>query len=70
MDGIEREYGGRLQVTRLNFADDRNGRIIEILGVRAHPTIVFIDAKGRRQGQRLGPPSTDELRERIDELLP
>lgn len=69
MDGIEREYQGKLQVVRLNFSEARNERVIAMLGVRAHPTIVFLDKNGQRQGQRLGPPSLEELRERVDGLL-
>ena len=69
MDGIEREYAGKLQVVRLNFSDDRNMKVMEVLGVRAHPTIAFLDRDGRRQGQRLGPPGIEELRGRVDQLL-
>ncbi len=69
MDGIEREYQGKLQVIRLNFNEVRNERVIILLGVRAHPTIVFLDENGQRQGQRLGPPSLEELRGRVEPLL-
>ena len=69
MDGIEREYQGKLQVVRLNFNEARNEKVIRMLGVRAHPTIVFLDKDGQRLGQRLGPPSLDELRGRVEPLL-
>lgn len=69
MDGLEREYQGRLQVVRLNFDEARNEQVIRELGVRAHPTIVFLDEDGHRQGQRLGPPTLEELRERVEPLL-
>lgn len=69
MDGIEQEYQGKLQVVRLNFNDARNEKVIAMLGVRAHPTIVFLDKDGQRQGQRLGPPTSEELRGLVEPLL-
>lgn len=69
MDGIEREYQGKLQVVRLNFNEARNEKVIAMLGVRAHPTIVLLDRDGQRQGQRLGPPSLEELRGLVEPLL-
>lgn len=69
MDGIEREYEGRLQVIRLDFNEARNERVTAMLGVRAHPTVVFLDGEGRRRGMRLGPPGLEELRARVEPLL-
>lgn len=69
MDGLEREYQGKLQVVRLNFNEARNEKVVAMLGVRAHPTIVVLDKDGERRGQRLGPPSLEELRGLVDPLL-
>lgn len=69
MDGIEREYQGKPQVVRLNFNEARAEKAITMLGVRAHPTVVLLDKDGRRQGQRLGPPSLEELRGLVEPLL-
>lgn len=69
MDGFEREYQGKLQVVRLNFNEAHNEKATAMLGVRAHPTIVLLDKDGQRQGQRLGPPSLDELRGLVESLL-
>lgn len=46
VDGLEAEFGERLQVVRLNFNDRANDGVITVLGVRGHPTIVLIDSDG------------------------
>lgn len=69
MDGLEREYQGRLQVIRLDFNADRNKRAIEAMGVRVHPTVVLIDRNGQLRPLLLGPQSIDKMRPLIDELV-
>jgi len=69
VNGIEEQFGVRLQVVRLNFDDRRNGAAIKALGVRGHPTIVLIDRHGDVGRTWLGAATADDLRPLVEALL-
>lgn len=69
MNGLERDYSGRLQVVRLDFNSRQNERAIRALGVRVHPTIVLIDRRGRVQPLILGTQTDELLRPKVAALV-
>ena len=69
MDGVDREYEGRLQVVRLDFNDRANGDAIDALGVSVHPTIVLLHADGQVEATLFGPQTGEQLRARVEALL-
>ena len=69
MDGLERDYAGRLQVMRLDFNDDRNSAAVRALRVRGHPTLFLINRAGELQPPLLGSQTDGQLRPKVEALL-
>jgi hypothetical protein len=69
VNGIEGEYGARLQVVRLNFNDGANERAIAALAVRGHPTIVLLDREGEVTRTWFGAADAEDLRPLVEALL-
>ncbi len=69
MNGIEKEFGDRLQVVRLNFNDRANSGVISALGVRGHPTIVLFDPDGEAGGAWFGAATAEDLRPLVEALF-
>ena len=69
VNGIEVEFGARLQVVRLNFSDEANGRAIAALGVRGHPTIVLLDRAGDVSRTWFGAADGEDLRPLVEALI-
>ena len=69
VNGLEEEFGDRLQVVRINANDRAAGGVFAALGVRGHPTIVLLDRDGETDRAWLGPASADDLRPLVEALL-
>lgn len=69
MDGLEKDYAGRLQVVRLNFNQGRNQAAIRALGVRAHPTVVLIGRGGHPLDPLIGVQTDAALRPKVEAVL-
>lgn len=54
MDGIEREWAGRLRVIRLNVQDPIGRALAPDLGFRVTPTFIFFDAEGQEAWRSIG----------------
>lgn len=69
VNGLEEEYGERLQVVRLNFNDRANDGVISALGVRGHPTIVLLDREGEVGRTWFGTATAEDLRPLVEALF-
>ena len=62
VDGLEEEYGGELEVVRLDFGDRANKNVLRALRVSAHPTFVLFGRDGTVRTTWLGERSAAEIR--------
>ena len=69
VDGLERDFAGRLQVIRLNYNDPKNGDAIRALRVPGHPTVVLIDRSGIPQRPLVGMQTDARLRPKVEALV-
>ena len=69
MDGLERDYAGRLQVVRMDFNDPTNKPALRALRVQGHPTIVLLTRDGRVQPPLLGAQTDGSLRPAVAALV-
>lgn len=67
MDGIEREFDGRLTVIRINVQEP----VGEVLGKKLHfrytPTFIFFDADGKELWRTIGAIDPAEVRRSLGE---
>ncbi|MCG8348934.1 MAG: hypothetical protein MI924_14275 [Chloroflexales bacterium] len=69
MDGIEQQYGDRLEVVRLDFNSPRGQDLATTYRVRGHPTIVLLDRAGAVQATIFGIPNPSSLEEAVQAIL-
>ena len=62
MDELEEEFEGRVAVSRLDAAEPENARLQAQLGVRGHPSFVFLNGDGQVVVSMLGPQEKFVLR--------
>ena len=68
MDGLERKLEGRAQVLRLAVTDDVGGALAMRYEVRAVPTFVLLDGKGRVILTRAGAPDQTAIIAAVEQL--
>ena len=69
VNALQTEFEGRLQVVQLDFNATTNRRAIQALGVRVHPTLVFMDRSGAITRTWFGAATADELRPIVATLI-
>ena len=63
VDGLEGEFEGRVEVTRLDANEGTNGALQQELGVQGHPSFVVVDAEGAVTERFFGPQEEATLEE-------
>lgn len=71
MDGLQTEYGDRVNFVRLDYDKADDSALAQRLGVRSHPAYAFIAAgeASKVEQRAFGPLAEPALRERLDALL-
>ena len=69
MDGLEAEYGTQVNFKRLNVELPDNERIQQHYGLRGHPSIAILNAKGELVHGVFGVETAVNLRPFLDELV-
>ena len=69
VDGLGQAYAGRLQVIKLDFNDAKNQPALDVLAVKAHPTVVLIDRQGVAQPPLIGIQTDEQLGPKVAALL-
>lgn len=69
VNGLETEFTGQLQVTRLD-ANVRENETLELsYGLRGHPAFAVLDATGAVAATFIGPQSEEILRDAVTAVL-
>jgi len=69
VEGLEREYEGKVEFRRLNVESDESGvELANELGVQYVPTFVFVNANGVISKQVVGSQTEPQLRTMLDVL--
>lgn len=68
VDGLEREFGNRVQVLRLDVLSSVGRAAANAYDVRAVPTFVLFDADGEMVYYQAGSPNKAVIRQEIDKL--
>ena len=66
LDELSQAYDGRVNIVKLDL--DENEDLVESLGVRSLPTLIFYD-NGERRGDRSGAASKSEIEAFVDQHL-
>lgn len=71
MNGLQTEYGDRVNFVRLDYDKAEQNALAQRLGVRAHPAFAFMAAgETTKVAQRaFGPLTEADLRKQLDALL-
>ena len=70
MDGLQGEYGDRLDFIYLNAEDGNEGAQSYLYyGLRGHPSFLIVGADGGVRWQVIGVVSEDELRAAVEAAL-
>lgn len=67
VDGIERQYGERLTVIRLNIQEPVGQRMGERYDFAFTPTFILLDPEGEEQWRAVGALDPAEIRARVDQ---
>lgn len=65
MDGVEREFEGRLQVLRLNVQDAIGGEAAALYELRFTPTFIFFDESGHEVWRTIGALDPEMVRQSL-----
>lgn len=69
VDGLEKEWAGRVEFRRLNVETDPKGvELANTMGVQYVPTFVFVNADGVTAGQVVGEQTKDSLEKALGDL--
>ncbi|MGD2078039.1 MAG: hypothetical protein PVH18_06630 [Chloroflexota bacterium] len=68
VNGLEREWGGTVQVVQVNIQNRSNEPLLERLDARFTPTFVLIDAAGEEAWRSVGSINADEARRQVEAL--
>ncbi|GAC1356370.1 MAG: hypothetical protein NVSMB42_15150 [Herpetosiphon sp.] len=69
VDGLAREYDGRVRVVRLNYSDARMRAVVAEYGATVYPALVFVRADGSRAELLLGETDEAHVRRGLATLL-
>lgn len=70
MNGVQKEFEGRVTVVSLNVADPDNLLIQQGYGLRGHPSAVVIDANNEVTARYFGPVDEETLRDELSGVAP
>ncbi|HWQ11861.1 MAG TPA: thioredoxin family protein [Roseiflexaceae bacterium] len=70
MDGLERQYGGRIRFVRVNFDAPEGQHLARRYLVRAHPTVLIIDRAGEAVASIPGVPARARVEQEIRRVAP
>ncbi len=70
VNGLEAEFANEITVQRLDAAEPENVELMQMYGVRGHPSFVLLDENGRVDQTFFGPQEEDVLRVAIQNKLP
>ena len=65
MDGLEREYAGRLLIIRLDIQSEVGRELAPVYGFQYTPTFVFFDAAGTELWRQVGGLDAGRLRQSL-----
>jgi len=69
VDGLAKEYDGRVEVRRYNVETDPKGvELANSLGVEFVPTFVYVNSDGVQAGTKVGGATAEEMRTQLDSL--
>jgi hypothetical protein len=69
VDGLEREYGARLRVERVDYNSPRGQALARRFLVRAHPSVLVIDRSGAASASITGVPTRAQLVATVEQVL-
>lgn len=65
MDGLEREYEGRLRVLRLDVQSQVGRELAPLYGFQYTPTFILFDAAGNELWRQIGGLDAERLRQSL-----
>lgn len=65
MDGVEREFRGKLKVIRVNIQDPKGRELAEQYDFQYTPTFVFFDDKGKEVWRTVGILDVGKIRQTV-----
>jgi thioredoxin-like negative regulator of GroEL len=68
VDGLEEEFGGEIDIVRLDATDGDNAALQEQYGLRGHPSFVVLDESGAVVERYFGPQDEQTLRAALEEV--
>ena len=69
MRGVQKEYAGRIDVTRVNVLDEKNAQVMADFGFNTTPEFYLLNRAGEIVAFWDGPIESDELRAAFDSVL-
>lgn len=69
VDGLERDFKGRLRVVRLDYGAADERAVSQSLGVRVHPAVVLVDGDGEVAERLIGQQTDGDLRPAVLALV-
>lgn len=69
VDGLKKEYAGKVEFRLYNVEKDEQGvALANKLGVTAVPTFLFVNSDGVQATTTIGAASTTDMRKKLDSL--
>jgi thioredoxin-like negative regulator of GroEL len=69
VDGLEAEYGDQVVFKRMNVNEADGNAAAQAYGVRGHPAIVVLDARGEVIWSRVGVQPREAVAEALESVL-
>lgn len=69
VNGLEQQYKGRIQVSRMNFHDRRVRAVVREYGADFRPAFVFLRADGGLNAVILGEADPERLQAEIERIV-
>jgi len=65
VDGIEKEWNGKLKVVRINVQDDVGRELAPVYDFEYTPTYIFFDGQGREVWRMIGEINPQQVRDSV-----
>ena len=69
VDGLEKQYQGRIAFQRINADRGPGPQIIRQYNILGHPTVLLLDQAGKEIKRLLGPQSAEDLEVLLEQTL-
>lgn len=69
VDGLETQYAGQIAFQRINANEGDGPAIMRAYQVQGHPTILIVDRQGREVKRFIGPQSSEQIAEGLQQVL-